>query len=267
MMRARSRSYGDTSTRTRSPGRMRILNRRILPATWPSTSWPLSSCTLNMAFGSASTTSPSNSTFSSFAKQRPRVVGSDRAHVRGLRSLGSLAELVLDLRSLAERTEAVAFDGGEMDERVLPAVIRGDEPESLLVAEPLHDSGCHLVQHLRCGRTRCAEGCCRHCLPACSRRPGSGPDGRFIPAIRRFLGRLHHRAAGPAAHCLGWVDPYPGASGCRADPGVGTRTCRGRTPCRRSPSPGRSRAGSAWSAAWSEWSVRCRCRRSGRPPG
>jgi hypothetical protein len=28
----------------------------------------LSSCTRNMAFGSASTTSPSNSTFSSFAK-------------------------------------------------------------------------------------------------------------------------------------------------------------------------------------------------------
>src|SRR5215210_849494 len=67
-MRARLRSYGETSTRTRSPGRMRIRNRRILPATCPSTSWPLSSCTRNMAFGSASTTSPSNSTFSSFAK-------------------------------------------------------------------------------------------------------------------------------------------------------------------------------------------------------
>src|SRR5690349_3998303 len=42
-------------------------NRRILPATWPSTSWPLSSWTRNIAFGSASTTSPSNSTFSSLA--------------------------------------------------------------------------------------------------------------------------------------------------------------------------------------------------------
>src|SRR3954467_1110556 len=42
-------------------------NRRIFPATWPSTSWPLSSCTRNIAFGSASTTSPSNSTFSSLA--------------------------------------------------------------------------------------------------------------------------------------------------------------------------------------------------------
>ena len=50
-------------------------NRRILPATCPSTSWPLSSCTRNIAFGSASTTSPSNSTFSSFAK-RYRVLRS-----------------------------------------------------------------------------------------------------------------------------------------------------------------------------------------------
>src|SRR3954452_16353106 len=83
-MRARLRSYGETSTRTRSPGRMRMRNRRILPATCPSTSWPLSSCTRNMAFGSASTTSPSNSTFSSFAK---RSASSDRPYVRGLRAL------------------------------------------------------------------------------------------------------------------------------------------------------------------------------------
>ena len=38
-----------------------------LPATWARTAWPLSSCTRNIAFGSASTTSPSNSIFSSFA--------------------------------------------------------------------------------------------------------------------------------------------------------------------------------------------------------
>src|SRR6478736_4748615 len=64
-MRARSRSYGDNSTRTRSPGRMRMRWRRILPATWPRTMWSLSSFTRNIAFGRASTTSPSNSTFSS----------------------------------------------------------------------------------------------------------------------------------------------------------------------------------------------------------
>src|SRR5919109_661253 len=145
MMRARSRSYGDTSTRTRSPGRMRMRKRRILPATWPRTSWPLSSCTRNMAFGSASTTSPSNSTFSSFAKP---AASSDQSHVGCLRALRALAELVLDLRALGERPEPVALDGGEVDECVLTAVIRGDEAKTLLVAEPLHDSRCHLLRDL-----------------------------------------------------------------------------------------------------------------------
>src|SRR5919199_4141548 len=106
-MRARLRSYGETSTRTRSPGRMRIRKRRILPATWPSTSWPLSSWTRNMAFGSASTTSPSNSTFSSLGTSL------DDPHVRGLGALGGLADLVLDLRTLGEGAEAVASDPGE----------------------------------------------------------------------------------------------------------------------------------------------------------
>src|ERR1051325_7889582 len=115
-MRARSRSYGETSTRTRSPGRMRMRKRRILPATCPSTSWPLSSCTRNIAFGSASTTSPSNSTFSSLAKL-------DDPDVRCLRALGGLAHLVFDLRAFSERAAAVARDGGEVDERVLAPVV------------------------------------------------------------------------------------------------------------------------------------------------
>src|SRR3954452_18240075 len=115
---------------------MRMRNRRILPATCPSTSWPLSSCTRNIAFGSASTTSPSNSTFSSFAKL-------DDPDVGRLRALGGLAQLVLDLRALHQGAEAVARDSREVHERVLPPVIRGDEPEALLVAEPLDDTGWH----------------------------------------------------------------------------------------------------------------------------
>src|SRR3954454_14641793 len=110
-MRARFRSYGETSTLTRSPGRMRMRKRRILPATWPRTSWPLSSCTRNIAFGSASTTSPSNSTFSSFAN----LYDPD---VRGLWALGRLAQLVLHLGALDQRPEAVAGDSGEVDECV-----------------------------------------------------------------------------------------------------------------------------------------------------
>src|SRR5918911_429684 len=86
-MRARLRSYGLSSTRTRSPGRMRMRKRRILPATCPRTSWPLSSCTLNIAFGSASTTSPSNSTFSSLGIGRT-VPAPARAHARRKRTYG-----------------------------------------------------------------------------------------------------------------------------------------------------------------------------------
>src|SRR6185436_4160356 len=100
----------------------RMRKRRILPATCPSTSWPLSSCTRNIAFGSASTTSPSNSTFSSFAKL-------DDPDVRRLRALGGLAKLVLDLHALGERAEAVSRDTGEVHERILAPVIRGDESE------------------------------------------------------------------------------------------------------------------------------------------
>src|SRR3954447_16863466 len=172
-MRARFRSYGETSTLTRSPGRMRMRKRRILPATWPRTSWPLSSCTRNIAFGSASTTSPSNSTFSSFAK---RLRPSDRSHVRGLRPLRALAELVLDLRALRERAEAVALDRREVDERVLAPVIRRDEPEALLVAEPLHDTRWHLLQHLRCVSSRCGG-----VLPAL---PPDAPVYTSAPGVR-----------------------------------------------------------------------------------
>src|ERR1700754_3500474 len=136
---------------------MRIRNRRILPATWPSTSWPLSSCTRNIAFGSASTTSPSNSTLSSFAKLND-------PDVRGLRALRALAELELDLCAFGQRPEAIARDSGEVDERVLASAVGRDEAEALLVAEPLHDTGSHLTALLIGSSMR--EGCCRHCLRA-----------------------------------------------------------------------------------------------------
>src|SRR5215207_212128 len=137
---------------------MRMRNRRILPATWPSTSWPLSSCTRNIAFGSASTTSPSNSTFSSFDKAL------DDPDVGGLRSLRAFAQLIFDLRALGEGAEPVAGDGREMDERVLPSVIRRDEAEALFVAEPLHDTRRHLTALLldppdRASCTSQAGGC------------------------------------------------------------------------------------------------------------
>jgi hypothetical protein len=61
----------------------------------------LSSCTRNIAFGSASMTSPSNSTFSSLAKL-------DHPYVGGLGARRGLARLPLDLGAPGERAQAVA---------------------------------------------------------------------------------------------------------------------------------------------------------------
>src|SRR3989304_915887 len=44
VMRPRVRSYGDSSTRTRSPGRIRMKFIRSLPLMWARTRCPFSSC-------------------------------------------------------------------------------------------------------------------------------------------------------------------------------------------------------------------------------
>src|SRR5262249_40640890 len=90
-------------------------------------------------------------TWRSGAPRRPRLrtrpslpsPNSDDPYVRGLWALRRLAQLVLDLRALGQRAEALAGDAGEVDERVLAPVIRRDEAEALLVAEPLHDTCSH----------------------------------------------------------------------------------------------------------------------------
>src|SRR5687768_8430364 len=71
-MRPRVRSYGDSSTFTLSPVRMRMKFMRILPETWASTRCPLSSSTRNIAFGNGSTTVPSTSIASSLAIRASR---------------------------------------------------------------------------------------------------------------------------------------------------------------------------------------------------
>src|SRR5918998_3568041 len=69
VMRPRVRSYGLSSTRTVSPGRMRMKFWRSFPEMCASTSCPFSSRTLNIAFGRGRTTSPSTSIASFFAKR------------------------------------------------------------------------------------------------------------------------------------------------------------------------------------------------------
>src|SRR5262245_34893471 len=84
VIRPRVRSYGDSSTLTLSPGRIRMKFIRILPDTWASTLWPLSSSTRNIALGSGSTTVPSTSIASSLVIPPPSYprLGEARQHVR-----------------------------------------------------------------------------------------------------------------------------------------------------------------------------------------
>src|SRR5215216_5935482 len=58
VIRPRVRSYGDSSTVTLSPGRIRMKCIRILPEMCARIMWPLSSLTRNMALGSVSETVP-----------------------------------------------------------------------------------------------------------------------------------------------------------------------------------------------------------------
>src|SRR4051812_286423 len=81
----------------------------------------------------------------------PNVAGLDGLNVGGVRSLRAVLGLERDLRALGQGVEARAADAGVMDEEVLPTVVGRDEPEALLIAEPLHGSSCHFrVLHGRC---------------------------------------------------------------------------------------------------------------------
>src|SRR5690349_25097597 len=71
VIRPRVRSYGDSSTRTRSPGRIRMKFIRSLPLMCARTRWPFSSSTANIVFGSGSITVPSTSIASFFANLAP----------------------------------------------------------------------------------------------------------------------------------------------------------------------------------------------------
>src|SRR5688500_13907574 len=55
-------------------------------------------------------------------------------------SLLTLHHVELDLRTFREGAEAAPLDRGKVDEAVLRAILRGDEPEALRVVEPLHSA-------------------------------------------------------------------------------------------------------------------------------
>src|SRR5205085_6860810 len=67
-----------------------------------------------------------------------------RLYVRGVGAFRPDLGVIADLRALGQRLEAAAGDGAVVHEQVLALIVRRDEAEALLVAEPLHGSGCHL---------------------------------------------------------------------------------------------------------------------------
>src|SRR5215218_7116597 len=69
----------------------------------------------------------------------------DRRDVDGSRALRALLSVVGNPGALSEGAEAVASDAGEVNEEVLAGLVRGDEPEALVVAEPLHGAGRHVI--------------------------------------------------------------------------------------------------------------------------
>src|SRR5207302_9393276 len=91
-------------------------------------------------------------------RKRSVAVGSSllqRVDVRRRGTLRSLLGVVAHLRAVIERLEAAALNSAVVNENVLARVIGRDEPEALVVAEPLNGSCCH-VASLRdlCSETR-----------------------------------------------------------------------------------------------------------------
>src|SRR5215211_248555 len=229
---------------------------------WPRTSWSLSSLTLNIVFGRASTISPSISIFSSLATG----VRLDQADTHRLRSLVADFLLVLDLGVLGQALEALAVDARVVHEEVAIALVGGDEAVALLVVEPLDGSGRHVEPLPACARSvRQANPnhgtCCRIALrlAPCGRK-GISSGGVSARGTWHFRapprGTSKRRPAGPRCR-----------TGARRSPPCARRR-RGRR------APGKP-ARSAWwhraqewarrpAAARSAWSPRAAPRRAGR---
>src|SRR5262249_28397167 len=65
-----------------------------------------------------------------------------------LRPFGPLPDLELNTLVFLERAIAASLNLGVVDEKVLRAVVRGDEAKALLTVEPFHGSLCHLLTSL-----------------------------------------------------------------------------------------------------------------------
>src|SRR5437667_12819267 len=79
---------------------------------------------------------------------RQRLGRDDDADGACLRSLRTLLNFVLHFRPFGEALVPLAADRAVMDEDVLASIVLRDEAVALVVAEPLHGSGCHIYTSL-----------------------------------------------------------------------------------------------------------------------
>ena len=102
-----------------------------------------------------------------------------------------------------------------MDEEVLAGLVRGDEPEALVVAEPLHGTGRHVVTSTAFGAVE-RRGCGRQPTASCTAYPGieSRSNARKGSTRRNQVGFPRHGG--------------PDCPGCAAGPQRNTRPHRDR---------------------------------------
>src|SRR5256885_10137290 len=135
-----------------------------------------------------------------------------RTHVRRLGALLPLGRLEVDLCTFGQGLEALAGDAAVVDEQILRSVIGGDEAVPLLVAEPLHGSGCQLT-HLPQLPTGAAAAAARihELLPRATHIRALElffvPRGHGNATDVSLLGRQLGRAA---AYCAGGPAGYHG---------------------------------------------------------
>src|SRR5215470_15299424 len=198
---------------------------RILPDTWASTLWPLSSSTRNMALGSGSTTVPSTSIASSLAiasgrpreHVRPVVRDGDgvlevrgEASVRRHRRPASRVAEVRHLRLLVERSaDAVPYEGAHHPEAMALAVhLHGVRDVADAIAHAaLHDGLVealprHVDELLHPGRHRAhGEGDRAVAVVALDHATEVEPDD--VALLQAALGRrdaVHHLLVDGGAH-------------------------------------------------------------------
>src|SRR4029079_9610780 len=115
-----------------------------------------------------------------FNTRTPPRLRLDLCDVDRLGTLVAVLLLIGDLRALGEGPIAVAVDPGEVDEEVPSPFVRRDEPEPLVVREPLDRSGAH------CSDPTCCCGCTSPVRPLRALVPRPGLS--LVPALtcRRY---------------------------------------------------------------------------------